>query len=88
MLERVLRSGNTATPEKEGVGVVIVYCCCWMVSLSYTRPRPPVVRNNRETWLFLETAWLSTDCVCPSAKEEDKTGGKEQGKRDRLLGVL
>lgn len=52
-----------------------------MVSLSYTRPRPPVVRNNRETWLFLETAWLRTDCVCSPAKEEDKMGERDRGKR-------
>lgn len=51
-----------------------------MVSLSDTRPRPPVVRNNREIWLFLETAWLRTDCVYPPAKKielEKGNGGKE-----------
>lgn len=50
------------------------------LTLLHHRPRPPAVRNNRESWLFLETAWLRTDCVCLPAKEKDKMGERDREK--------
>lgn len=70
-------------PQKRRRLVLCCYYCCWMVSLSYARPRPPVVRNNRGAWLFLETAWLRTVYVYPSADKRslcvEKREGREKG---------
>lgn len=75
-------------PRKGGGWFCYCYCCCWMVSLSYTRPRPPVVRNNRESWLFLETAWLKTDCVYQPGRKIEWGRGQRKKEMDRLLGVV
>lgn len=81
--------GNTATPEKEGVGVVFVIVVAgWSHPLTPGRD-PPWFETIGDNWLFLETAWPRTVYVYPSAHKRTLYMEKRAKRKGQcLLGGL